>query len=1115
MVLLARRERTVQIRPGERRVKKVLIANRGEVAIRIARAVAEAGLASVAVFAEDDAPALHRRAADEARPLRGHGPRAYLDIDQLLEIAAATACDAVHPGYGFLSESAEFAARCAEAGLTFIGPSPATLQRFGDKGEARRLAEELGIAVIEGLPGGSSLDEVARFRESLGPGAAIMIKAVSGGGGFGMRQVGPEDDLGAAFEACGREAQNAFGDARLYAERLVRHARHVEVQVIGDGRDVAALGDRDCSIQRRRQKLIELAPCPNLAPDLRARLTEAALGLAGAVRLSSLATIEFLVDAEDRQRAWFIEANPRLQVEHTVTEEVTGLDLVQLQLRLAAGASLVDLGLDRQPTARPGYAIQLRVNLEGVDPDGAATSGGDRLTAYEPPSGPGVRVDGCGYAGYRPSPAYDTLVAKVIVSNRSDDLAAAMAKARRTLAEFRLAGCDNNISLLRALLERREVVGGNATTTFVETHLRDLAARAAELASAEPSGEIGGDATGRGQASLAPPPDAIAAVAPLRGTVSSFEVAVGQSVRLGQTVAVLEAMKMQHLVAAPVAGEVRRIDVAVGQTVDLAAALLFIQPGDHADTAMEAQVVDLERVRPDLSEVIAAHALTLDENRPSAVARRRRTGQRTARQNLDDLFDQGSFREFGALALAAQRRRRDLDDLKLNTPADGLVVGVGEVNGGAFDETRARCVALAYDFTVLAGTQGHFNHKKTDRILEFAEHWKAPVVWFTEGGGGRPGDVDVAQLSASSLDTSSFTTFARLSGIAPRIAINSGRCFAGNAVFFGCADITIATRYSNIGLGGPAMIEGGGLGVFTPDEIGPSDVLYANGALDLLVEDEAAATDAAKRLLGMFQGALLEWTCPDQRTLRHLIPENRVRAYDMHRVIEGLADTETWLELRGGYGPGMITGFLRIEGRPLGVMANNPHHLGGAIDSEAAEKGARFLQLCDAFGVPILSLCDTPGFMVGPQSEATAAVRRGSRLFVTAASLSVPFFTVVTRKGYGLGAQAMAAGDFSAPAMTLAWPTAEFGPMGLEGAVRLGYRKELEAEPDPASRQALFEKLVGRMYDAGKALSVASVVEIDAVIDPAETRAWLLRGLKSCPVPASAGAKRRPFVDVW
>jgi acetyl-CoA carboxylase carboxyltransferase component len=563
-----------------------------------------------------------------------------------------------------------------------------------------------------------------------------------------------------------------------------------------------------------------------------------------------------------------------------------------------------------------------------------------------------------------------------------------------------------------------------------------------------------------------------------------------------------------------VAGVVRRLAVAVGVTVDERQPLVFIEPGDHRAHEEDAAVIDLDLVRPDLAEVRARQALTFDAARPDAVARRRKSGQRTARENLADLFDAGSFKEFGALAIAAQRRRRTIEDLQVSTPADGIVTGVGEVNGALFGPEQARCAALAYDFTVLAGTQGHFSHKKTDRILEFAEHWKLPIVWYTEGGGGRPGDVDVGGLSASSLDTTSFTTFARLSGVAPRIAINSGRCFAGNAVFFGCADITIATRYSNIGLGGPAMIEGGGLGVFTPDEIGPAQVQWANGALDLLVEDEAAATAAAKQILGVFQGPVAEWSCADQRLLRHLIPENRVRAYDVRNVIETLADAGSFLELRGGYGRGMITGFLRIEGRPLGLIANDPRHLGGAIDSEGAEKGGRFLQLCDAFDIPLLSLCDTPGFMVGPDSEKTAAVRRGSRLFVTAASLSVPLFAVVLRKGYGLGAQAMTGGDFSAAAFTIAWPTAEFGPMGLEGAVRLGYRKELDAETSPAARAALFEKLVRRMYETGKAISVAQVAEIDAVIDPAETRTWIVQGLKSCP-PRPKGGARRSFVDVW
>ncbi len=573
---------------------------------------------------------------------------------------------------------------------------------------------------------------------------------------------------------------------------------------------------------------------------------------------------------------------------------------------------------------------------------------------------------------------------------------------------------------------------------------------------------------------------------------------------------------MEHVISADVAGIVRGVAVEMGETVFEGGPLAFIEAVEGAGAVDEAEAaIDLDHIRPDLAEVIERHRITLDSARPDAVARRRKTGQRTARENLDDLFDPGSFSEYGAMAIAAQRRRRDLADLQVNTPADGMVAGVGEVNAALFGEDRARCVGLAYDYTVLAGTQGHFNHKKTDRVLEFAEHWKAPVIWYTEGGGGRPGDVDVGQLSASSLDTTSFTTFARLSGLAPRISINSGRCFAGNAIFFGCADVTIATRNSNIGLGGPAMIEGGGLGVFTPDQIGPSDVMFANGSIDVLAEAEAEATAAAKQILGMFQGRLRDWTCDDQRRLRHLIPENRVRAYDVREVIRTLADTGTWIELRGGYGRGVITGFLRVEGRPMGLFANDPRHLGGAIDAEGAEKAGRFLQLCDAFDVPVLSLCDTPGFMVGPASEEAAAVRRGSRLMVTATSLTVPLFTVVLRKGYGLGAQAMAGGDFSAPAMTIAWPTAEFGPMGLEGAVRLGYRKELDGQPDPAAKQALFEKLVGRMYETGKALSVASVLEIDAVIDPAETRAWLVRGLKACPIPPARAGKKRPFVDTW
>ena len=1086
----------------------MLIANRGEIAIRIARAAADLGLHTVAVFSEDDASALHRGRADAALALKGVGPRAYLDGQAIADAAVAAGCDAVHPGYGFLSESAAFQRICVAGGLTFVGPDAEALDLFGDKARARAFAVAHDVPVIDGLAGGATLDDIRAFQAGLPNGAAVMIKAVAGGGGRGMRRLEAGENATEAFAACAQEAQAAFGDGRLYAERFIAAARHIEVQVAGDGVRSVAIHDRECSLQRRRQKMIEFAPAIGLSSTLRARLQAWSVRMAEAAGLRGLATFEFLLDVADGETAVFIEANARLQVEHTVTEAVTGLDLVQIQIPLAGRASLADVGLAGGPPPARGNAVQLRVNLERIDADGAVSGGGGVIARYEPPSGPGVRVDGAGFAGYRPSPAFDSMIAKVIVHSPAADLGAVVARASRAAAEFRLEGVDNNLALLRAILEAPEVPAGMADTGFVEDRLPTLLARASELA--PPVEAIAAEAA---QALVQAPEGSLTVAAPLRGTIVGFEVAVGDHVRAGQPVVVLEAMKMQHLAAAPTGGVVTGLVGEIGLIVDEGHPLVFIQEGVQDDVAAADDTIDLGLIRADLAEVRARQALTLDENRPDAVARRRKTGQRTARENLGDLFDDGSFREFAGLAIAAQRRRRTIEDLQVATPADGIVTGIGDVNGALFGPETSRCAALAYDYTVLAGSQGHFGHKKTDQILEFAEHWKLPVVWYTEGGGGRPGDVDVGGLSASSLDTTSFTTFARMSGVAPRIAINSGRCFAGNAVFFGCADITIATRDSNIGLGGPAMIEGGGLGVFTPDQIGPSDVQWANGTLDLLVEDEAEATAAARHLLGMFQGRVKDWTCADQRILRHAIPENRVRAYDVRALIRGLADEGSFLELRAGYGPGMITGFLRIEGRPFGVIANDPRHLGGAIDAEGAEKGARFMQLCDAFGVPILSLCDTPGFMVGPDSEKMAAVRRGSRLFVTSAALSVPLFAVVLRKGYGLGAQAMTGGDFSAPAFTVAWPTAEFGPMGLEGAVRLGYRKELEAELDPVAREALFQKLVGRMYQTGKAISVAQVCEITAVIDPADTRDWLTRGLNA--TGAAIRRSGRSFIDVW
>jgi acetyl-CoA carboxylase carboxyltransferase component len=325
----------------------------------------------------------------------------------------------------------------------------------------------------------------------------------------------------------------------------------------------------------------------------------------------------------------------------------------------------------------------------------------------------------------------------------------------------------------------------------------------------------------------------------------------------------------------------------------------------------------------------------------------------------------------------------------------------------------------------------------------------------------------------------------------------------------------IAAKDANIGMGGPAMIEGGGLGVFRPDEIGPAGVQYANGVIDVLVENDAEGVKAAKRYLSYFQGATKDWRCDDQRLLRGIIPENRRRMYDVRRVIETLADTGSVLELRRGFGPGMVTALVRIEGRPIGLIANNPAHLAGAIDSPGADKAARFMQLCDAFDLPLLFLCDTPGIMVGPEVEKTALVRHASRMFVTGSSVTVPVFTIVLRKAYGLGAQAMAGGSFKAPFFTVSWPTGEFGGMGLEGAVKLGYRNELAAIEDPEKRRATFEEMVERMYAHGKAVNTASHFEIDDVIDPQDSRRWITGALRSVPAPALRSEKKRPNIDTW
>lgn len=1098
---------------------KLLIANRGEIAIRIAQAAYELNIETFSIYAKDDALSLHILKTDHKLPLEGNGPSAYLAQGEIINLAKQNGCTLIHPGYGFLSENAAFAQRCKEAGITFVGPNPEVLALFGNKSSAKQFAQKHGIKTIPGVLSIKNFNEIEQFFETLQPGESLLIKAIAGGGGRGMRLVNEKEELKEAYERCQSEAQQAFGKDDVYVEKYLSFVRHIEVQIIGDGTgNVSQLGERECSIQRNHQKIIEIAPCPGMPARLRKRITDAATRLASAVKYANAGTFEFLVEGKELKEDanfYFIEANPRLQVEHTVTEEVYGVDIVKFQLQQAMGNNLEELGLVQPQIPAPsGYAIQLRVNLETMKADGRPKPEVGTLTLFEKPSGKGIRVDTFGYTGYQNNPRFDSLLAKLICYSQGPSFQVLIQKAIRTITEFRIEGIGTNVSFLQAILQHPSFQKQDIFTNFVSTHLDELLQQASKQQKKhffEAKNQNGKSKAAIKNIDL--PDNAQLQMAPMPGSVLKLEVNEGDTVEKGQTLIVLEGMKMESLINASIHGIVQEIFVKNGDVVGEDQPLLMLVETEYEGIENEeAGEIDLDYIRPDLAEMQARKAYTLDESRPQAVAKRRKYGQQTARENIAALCDEDSFKEYGSLIIAAQRRRRQLDDLIQNTPADGLVTGIGTVNGQYFEEAHAQCMVMAYDYTVLAGTQGAFNHKKMDRMLHIADEWQIPIVIFAEGGGGRPGDVDA--LTVAGLDVMTFAHFASLSGKIPRVSIVSRYCFAGNAALAGCADVIIATENTSLGMGGPAMIEGGGLGVYHPKEVGPVSFQNTNGVIDVLVKDEVEAVEAAKKYLSYFQGKIKGWSCADQRLLRTLIPENRRRVYDIRSVIQTLADTDSVLELRPQFGKGMITAFIRIEGRPLGLIANNPMHLGGAIDANGADKAARFMQLCDAFDIPILSLCDTPGIMVGPEAEKEGTVRHASRLFVVGSSLSVPYFTIVLRKGYGLGAQAMAGGSFDVSFFTIAWPTGEFGAMGLEGAVKLGYRKELQQaeERSPEVRDRVYKMMVNEAYKRGKAISMASFFEMDEVIDPKNSRAWVIKGMNAAKPKAK---NRQRFVDTW
>ena len=1134
-------------------IQRLLVANRGEIAVRILRTATELGISTAAIHSSDDGTSDHIQHAETVIELDGVGPAAYLDIAQIVERAQEHDCDAIHPGYGFLAENADFARACEEAGITFVGPSPAALALFGDKARARTLAGARSVPVLTGTDHAVDLDGARAFFEQL-DGRPMVIKAIGGGGGRGMRAISEAAEIEDAFERCTREAQAAFGNGALFVERFIPRARHIEVQIVGDQHgNVTHIGERECTIQRRYQKLIEIAPSPTLGESLRERITGAAVKLASAGGYSNLGTFEFLVDAASAEEGnddfAFIEANARLQVEHTVTEEVAGLDLVECQLRIAEGATLIDLGLESPPPLR-GFAIQSRVNLERMREDGDVRPAAGALRTFRPPAGPGVRVDTYGYPGYAANPNFDSLIAKVVTRHPSSEFKDAVRRAQRALDEFQLEGPDSNLGFLRNILGHPEFVSGEVHTRWIDERIGELAATSDNGTSAggqsawagaqvenqvtDPLAALDFFRQGAGAASLdvnrgleedragfpAPeiigPPGTEPLRAPIQGTIIEILVGEGETVVAGQDVIIMNAMKMEHVLQADIGGIVQEITVSIGDIIWEGHPLVFIEPAD-VGPARDAGVgeVDPDHIRPDLQQNIDLHEALLDHNREGPVARRHAKGKRTARENIAQLVEGGTWTEYMPLGVAAQRRVRSWEELRRVSPADGLICGIGTVNADLFDNSTASTAIISYDETVWAGTQGLRGHEKTDRMVETAHRLLTPLVFIAEGAGGRSGDTDAAYTRVAARNVRTFERLAELSGRVPMVSITAGRCFAGNASMLGMCDIIVATEGSNIAMGGPAVIEGGGLGLFLPEELGPMSQQVPNGVVDIFVKDEEEAMAAVKKYLSYFQGRLKDWSAPDQRQLRHVIPENRLRTYDVRKVIDLLADHDSVLELRPEFGIGVVTALIRIEGRSVGVIANNNMHLGGAVDSDGSDKLARFAQICDCWNIPVLTLVDTPGMMVGPEVEKTALVRHCHRVFVSLANLTTPKMTITLRKCYGLGGLAMLAGSTEAGLFNVGWPTSEYGGMNLEAGVKLGARSQLEKIEDLVERTRVYEEMVADAYERGNAFNAATVLESDDVIDPAETRQWILRLLDAVPSSEPIREGRRPYIDSW
>ncbi|MEZ5551510.1 MAG: carboxyl transferase domain-containing protein [Pseudomonadales bacterium] len=1109
--------------------RRVLIANRGEIAGRIAKAAAALGVESVGVYAPVDALSLHTRYVTEAHELKVSDPSdpvaAYLDMESLIEIARSAGCDAVHPGYGFLSENSLFAERCAEENLVFIGPSAEVLSLFGDKVRSRAFALELGIPVIPGSSG-AVRDAAEATACADDTGYPVMLKASAGGGGRGMRLVERAEDMPGAFDRCAGEALAAFGNGTLFIEKVVVRPRHIEVQVLADDTgDVVHLWDRDCSVQLRHQKVIEIAPAPGLADAVRATMFADAVKMVRAAGYRNAGTVEFLVTPDSGEH-YFIECNPRIQVEHTVTEQVMSVDLVEAQFRIAAGARLVELGLaDQAQVGEPrGFAIQARVVAQGV---GA-------ISAYKEPSGAGVRVDGNGYAGYAPPPQFDPLLAKVICSStQGTSFAATAERTRRALAEFHVAGLPTNLPQLMNILGHKTVLAGDARTTLLTENPElgvpavGVALKGAAVALLEQQ-SIGLGSRGRSAAAVPAQLPSLSigegqrgVEAPMAGTVVSIAVGEGDIVAAGETLLVISAMKMESIITAPCAGTiVATLALAEGDSVGAGQVLLAILP---AESTMGSGAVSYGEGTwaPTLEEMETLRGLAEARLSPGSedpgVVRQRDRGKLTCRERIDLLLDPGSFREVGSIAGFASYD--EYGGISAFTPANS-VGGWGSIEGRT-------SVVCADDFTSRGGHADGAIAAKSGYLDRLSIEMQIPSIRLLDGSSGGGSVAAMVPEQKKPGESSAKESSGAIQAGRPRVAGGGGsflpghlgssmyaeqlstvpvvNLLLGSVVGIGAAKAVLGhfsvmvRDIAQLFVAGPPVVSHAMGYDISKEDLGGWHIHCRNGSVDNLAESEEDAFTIARRFLSYLPSSVYEAPPvrapdpadpPDRREeeLFTLIPRKRTTTFDVRKAIRLMADLDSFFEIGPLWGTDQVTGFARFNGHPVGIIASDSQHAnGGALTADGCDKLTRHLDLCDLFHLPVVSLIDNPGFAVGLEHELAGTIRKGGEWMVAFAQMKVPLFTVLMRRSFGVAGNNYAT-PRSKPAVRVVWPAADVGGIPPEGGIEAAYKRQLAEAEDPV---ALREELMERIESARGPIGPLNRFQMEEMVDPRDTRRYI------------------------